>query len=148
MRCIDKEIKMKKLFGVIFLVLIGCGGGSSSPTNLCNEDGVVQFDLTNAQDSSVIGCDFEVNSDFTACSDGEDVTLVGFSTDEDLKNCTIELDQDNIVGQNFYCAFDVVGVREYTCYAGIEDDGTPSGSMYCISGEINEPDSDCNVTYE
>ncbi len=138
---------MKRIALAFLLVsLFGSGCGSA---NICEVDGSTRFFFSNAADVSFVGCDFIVNSDFSACVSDLDVSVVDlFADDPGIKNCTIEPNQ-NIVSADFMCRFDVASAgRDYTCYAGVEANGGPSGSIYCVSGEINAPDSDCRITYE
>lgn len=135
---------MKKIISTVLLVLfVSCGGSGVTPSNFCEDPDAISQDFTNAQDTSVVGCNFEINSNFTACSVGPSIFIEDLFSD--AKVCSVEADTQDIVSSNFYCSF---SEGEYQCYAGITDEGNPSGSMYCIQGELDAPESDCTITYE
>ncbi len=123
----------------------GCGGGQ---TNFCADPNSVTADFAVLNET----CAFDVNDDFTACFvNGEEASIIGLVTSGDVVNCTIREDSNDIVAADFFCGFEITSADTgdtYDCYAGVLGDGTPSGSIYCVLGDVGAPTDDCRIEYQ
>ena len=142
-----------RCFGIALLAVLstllswgtgGCGGS----TNFCNDPNAVSLKLFVTDNQ----CSFGVNSSFRGCFlEGEEATIAGLVTNGDNINCSIEADTLNQVAQDLVCVFDIHSIVEnedYTCYAGIEDDGSVSGSIWCNPGAQDGVTDGCRIVYQ